>query len=436
MIESQSESILPGRCDTSPNDDITAAGASGALPQSKDELMRRLTTMQSQGNRDTQYLMHLQRENRAMRQEKAREATERTLMACEDYTYTPEGARRLQRYQEELRMAEEDEFSAALREVMRQELKEAFVEQVRQEALLRERQAEEEKVRKRAEAEKRRAAVLERIRKQQEEEEAARRAVQEAEQQRVDREEARLQRDRAMMPLEDELSAAGEQAFRDDLARSEAAAAEAARIAAYEEAQRAKEATEAVDRAARLEALRLKKVRLQEMKEGLGLGLGLADGAQAGPDHRERAAALAREDARRQAKELRIQRKARFVSTRIKRGEPVQEILQQGPAASAAASADGGGAPNTAVTPQSPMRERESVRLQKQREEEVETEAEEHSSPSAPATAAGSGPQPSAGSPQVCFVFLVFFFVFGIFSIYIYIYICIKTMNGLCVTSS
>ena len=308
-----------------------------SLPTSKSELLKLISHGADAGgnekgeggkggNKDAQYLRNNRLQNQLMRQDMHREKVERGMMELEDYTFKPEGKIRLQRYYEEVTMGEEDERSRAVEAWYREREVDALRDDVRRKAELLAEHERQEREAKRAANEARRAAVMERIRKQKEAEDEARRQAEEAqraieeEEKRVEMQQAaRLEEDRSSMSMEDELSALAEQKCKEDEAEAARAKAEEDRIRLWEEGERRKAEEEEATRAQRIEELKAKRARLKEMQ------------AKAkGGASQDRATLQA--EAERQAKQMRIQNKAQFISRRIKAGTKPGQIIPPSPA--------------------------------------------------------------------------------------------------------
>eukprot|EP00598_Pedospumella_elongata_P014145 CAMPEP_0184992258 /NCGR_PEP_ID=MMETSP1098-20130426/40493_1 /TAXON_ID=89044 /ORGANISM="Spumella elongata, Strain CCAP 955/1" /LENGTH=1255 /DNA_ID=CAMNT_0027517835 /DNA_START=84 /DNA_END=3851 /DNA_ORIENTATION=- len=257
---------------------------------------------------------------RAQKQEQQREIYENKLMEFEDFIFKPEGAERLQRQFEHIRMETEDELSMQIESIERNRKVIDIKEQVRQEVAERKRQEEAEKEARKKAAEERRAAVVERLRKKAEEEErrrleaeAALLAIHEEGLRKEQQARDRLASDRSTMVLEDDLSHLAEQDHKDKMEKLLYQQREKAKLAEWEKAQQLKDAEEAQARIARMAVLEEKKAKLAELKRLQNLSAGKDESGATS------SMANARDEAAKLNKQLRIQNKAKFVTKKIQK---------------------------------------------------------------------------------------------------------------------
>jgi len=222
----------------------------------------------------------------------------------------------------------EDILSFHLSKQMREESALNFRQKVRNEAEERQRQGEKSREEKRKAAQKRREAIVERIRRKQEEEERLIRQAAEAklkalEMQKRLEEEAieRLRADRAAMSMEDELSKVSEQLWLEQQEKADWLRQEAEKLAEWEKEQRRRDEEEQKRRKRKLLELEEKKMKLAELRKAQD-----SDGSAARQDDLK----SARNEALKLSKQARIQNKAKFVSKRRKVKETSQKDLFSG----------------------------------------------------------------------------------------------------------
>lgn len=216
----------------------------------------------------------------------------------------------------------EDELSSIIEAFYRNLKTVDFKEQVRLEVEERLRKEALEKEAKRKAAEDRRAAVVERLRKKAEEEErrrleaeAALLRIQEEHLRKEQESRDRLESDRRNMQLEDDFSHLAEQDCKERLEKALYLQREKEKLAEWERAQRAKDEEEARHRHARMAVLEEKKAKLAELKR-----LQEISNTKDGSSAVAASLTVARDEAAKLNKQMRIQNKAKFVTKKIQSG--------------------------------------------------------------------------------------------------------------------
>lgn len=203
-----------------------------------------------------------------------------------------------------------------------------FKEQVRLEVEERMRKEAAEREAKRQAAEDRRAAVVDRLRKKAEDEErrrleaeAALLRIQEEGLRREQEARDRLESDRRHMQLEDDFSHLSEQDHKERMEKQLYLQREKEKLAEWERAQRLKDEEEARQRQARMAVLEEKKARLAELKR-----LQELSNSKDGSTAVNASLNVARDEAAKLNKQMRIQNKAKFVTKKIQSGSNADAV--------------------------------------------------------------------------------------------------------------